>query len=93
LPAFQVHITRVTSKEEAFNKYVMRLYRESAERDRAIFTAFRDDAALCAALEKLGFSESQRERILSVLQRGVTESFTAHLSEDMARLFGWHPHK
>jgi hypothetical protein len=86
---FRVSITKLSSLAEVKAKYLMKIYRASAQSSRAVFTPFSSDAVLLGAMAKLGISEPEQQRILSVLHQEKTETLTVDISEDMAQLFGW----
>ena len=86
---FQVTFTQLSSKSEIKAKYLIALHRESAQLDRTLITPFSNDAGFFEALAKLGISEPQQQRILSVLHQGKTETLTVDAPEDVVQLFGW----
>ena len=86
---FQVTFTQLSSKPETKAKYLIALHRKSAQCDRTVIKPFSDDAGFFEALAKLGLSEPQQQRILSVLHQGRTETLTVDASEEVTQLFGW----
>ena len=86
---FQVTFTQLSSKPEIKAKYLIALHRESAQLERTVITPFSNDTGFFETLAKLGISEPQQQRILSVLHQGKTETLTIDTPEDVVQLFGW----
>jgi hypothetical protein len=86
---FQVTFTQLSGKTETKAKYLITLHRKSAQLERTVITPFSNDTGFFEALVKLGISEPQQQRILSVLHQGKTETLTVDAPEDVVQLFGW----
>jgi hypothetical protein len=86
---FQVTFTQLSSKPEIKAKYLIALHRESAQLERTVITPFSNDTGFFETLAKLGISEPQQQRILSVLHQGKTETVTLDVSGDVDQLLGW----
>jgi glycerol dehydrogenase-like iron-containing ADH family enzyme len=86
---FQVTFTQLSGKTETKAKYLITLHRKSSQLERTVITPFSNDTGFFEALAKLGISEPQQQRILSVLHQGKTETLTVDAPEDVVQLFGW----
>ena len=86
---FRVVITRISSAREVRAKYLVTLTTEKTEGERATFMPICDDTALCDTMASLGISESQQERIQSLLNEGRDQVFNVDIPDQIAAEFGW----